>query len=190
MAVLKSTMVHANEGDSIRLFPEANTWRLIFVREGSAICSVGRDEFLISETKNILIVPPTMDASIFPRSFYQHILVETNEQVLPGKDRLYLFHDIMETSSSILWLIFRQMDRKLPNYENVVASLVEALRQFLLAQADQGPNTDILDLERLHVRTRETLPSSWRKRWRKSPRPPATPAACSEGPMSARQISI
>jgi len=149
MAVLKSTMVHASEGDMLRLGPEHNIWRLIFVREGTALCSVGRNEFLLSEMKNILIVPPAMEASIIPRSFYQHILVECNEQFLPGQDRLYLFHDIMETASSILWLVFRQMDRKLPNYENVVASLMEALRQFLLAQADQGPNTDILDLERL-----------------------------------------
>ena len=149
MAVLKSTMIHANEGDVLRLPLEPQIWQLIFIREGSAFCSVGRNEYMLSETKNILIVPPAMDASFFPRSYCELIRIESNEQFLPGRVRPYLLHDIMETASSILWLIFRQMDRKLPNYENVVSSLTEALRHFLLAQADPGPNSDILDLERI-----------------------------------------
>ena len=54
-----------------------------------------------------------------------------------------------ETADSILWLVFQQMNMKYTNYESVVASLMDALSFFLLSQADQGPNSDLIELEKL-----------------------------------------
>ena len=107
---------------------------------------------------SILLVPPGYDLCLFPTEDYEHILAEVDEQILPGKDQLYCLHDDADhTGSTILWLIFRLDSSKPHNYRNTITTLADALRQFLLGQVDQGPNTDVLALEQL---LRDNIPNA------------------------------
>ena len=148
MKVVSSSYAHADLGDNIRLHPTEADWRLLYLRKGSAVCSADSDDRRVSE-KQMLIIPAGREVLIIPTEYYEHILVETAEPILPGKARIYLIHDLLDTCSSILWLTFQHLERKYRNYENITSSLMDVIRQFIISQVESGPNTDVIDLEQM-----------------------------------------
>ncbi len=149
MVILKSAQYCAKKGDVLHPLLHRSVWSLILVRKGNAYCSTGLRERVITEN-NILIIPPTLDFCILPMDDYEHIYMEMSEQILPGKDQFFCLHDDeLQTGSMILRTIARLLRQKSENYQVVAEPLSEALRQFLLVQVDQGPGTDLIELERL-----------------------------------------
>ena len=149
MFILNSAAIRAKKGDVVRPLTSRGSWGLILVRKGKAFCSTGLKECMIS-SGNILVVPRSLDLCILPSEEYEHIDVEMSEQILPGKDQFFCLHDDSHgTGAGILWLLSQQFRYKPANYQNVINALAEALRQFLLAQTDQGPNSDMLELEQM-----------------------------------------
>lgn len=149
MEIYSSSNVHAKKGDTLRLRASRDCQRLILVLAGSAFCSAGMEECMLSKGA-ILLLPPELELCILPMEDYEHIEMEAFEQFLPGKDQFYcLFDDPTTTGANILWIIFQQLRVRPTNWQNTIAALAEALRQFLLSLVDQGPNTDVLALEKL-----------------------------------------
>ena len=130
MVITNTSQVIAKKGDVLHPLVNRGIWSLILVLRGSAYCSAGLKEWVLSN-RSILILPPSMDICILPTEDYEHIFIEMNEQILPGKDQFFcLYDDEMQTGAIILRTICRLLRDKSENYRAVAEPLSEGqLRQ-------------------------------------------------------------